>query len=154
MPLDATIPGARSVKVVLDQLDNDALYFQNSSKYKIHHQFASKHLSGPRLPLVPALAEFNRTQYTSPERRFVLGAVTYYESPKVWALEIAPYDTASPAMIGKLFDAVRAAAYFGDQLAFHPTSQTIDAAGAGRCPPACRVRSPPTSCSPPSTTSR
>ncbi|MEA2696341.1 MAG: hypothetical protein QOI66_612, partial [Myxococcales bacterium] len=31
-PLDATIPGARSVKVVLDQLDSDALYFQNSVK--------------------------------------------------------------------------------------------------------------------------
>src|SRR6185312_11087425 len=36
-PLDATLPGARSVKVVLDQLDNDALYFQNSTRFKIHH---------------------------------------------------------------------------------------------------------------------
>src|SRR4051794_38366158 len=45
-PLDATIPGARSVKVVLDQSDGDALYFQNSEKYKIHYQFASTHLSG------------------------------------------------------------------------------------------------------------
>src|SRR4051812_48800974 len=30
-PLDATIPGARSVKVVLDESDGDALYFQNSA---------------------------------------------------------------------------------------------------------------------------
>jgi pyruvate,water dikinase len=125
-PLDATIPGARSVKVVLDQLDKDALYFQNSVKFKIHHAFADKYLSGPAHPLVPMLAEFNRTQYTSIERRFVLGALTYYEGPKVWTLEIAPYDTATPAMIVKLYDAVARSVYFGGALTFHPTSQTIE----------------------------
>ncbi|HXU82705.1 MAG TPA: PEP/pyruvate-binding domain-containing protein [Polyangia bacterium] len=125
-PLDATIPGARSVKVVLDQFDKDALYFQNSVKFKIHHTFADKYLSGPAHPLVPMLAEFNRTQYTSAERRFLLGAITYYEGPKVWALEIAPYDTASPAMIAKLYEAVKKASYFGGQMFFHPTSQTIE----------------------------
>jgi pyruvate,water dikinase len=125
-PLDATIPGARSVKVVLDQFDGDALYFQNSVKFKIHHAFADKYLSGPAHPLVPMLAEFNRTQYTSAERRFLLGAITYYEGPKVWALEIAPYDTASPAMIAKLYQAVRKVAYFAGALTFHPTSQTIE----------------------------
>ena len=30
-PLDTTIPGARSGKIVLDQSDGDALYFQNSN---------------------------------------------------------------------------------------------------------------------------
>ena len=51
-PLDASIPGARSVKVVLDTLDGDALYFQNSKKYQIHYEFASAHLSGNGKPLV------------------------------------------------------------------------------------------------------
>jgi pyruvate,water dikinase len=125
-PLDATIPGARSVKVVLDQTDKDALYFQNSVLFKIHFAFASKYLSGPAHPLVPPLAEFNRTEYSSVERRFVLGAVTYYEGPKVWALEVAPYDTASPAMIAKLYEAVKKQAFFGGSLYFHPTSQTIE----------------------------
>jgi hypothetical protein len=125
-PLDATIPGARSVKVVLDQFDGDKLYFQNSVKFQIHYAFASKYLGGPKLPPVPMLAEFNRTQYTSIERRFILGAVTYYEGPKVWTLEIAPYDTATPAMIGKLHAAIQKASYFGGGLHFHPTSQTIE----------------------------
>src|ERR1700740_588427 len=40
-PLDITLPGARSTKVVLDQADSNALYFQNSVKYQIHYQFAS-----------------------------------------------------------------------------------------------------------------
>src|SRR5205814_6689061 len=104
-PLDATIPGARSVKVVLDQSDHDALYFQNSMTFKIHFDFASKYLSGPSHPLVPELSEFNRVEYTGADRRFILGAITYYEGPKVWALEVAPYDTASPVMIQKLYAA-------------------------------------------------
>ena len=125
-PLDASIPGARSVKVVLDQLDGDKLYFQNSGKYQIHHQFAVAHLSGNGKPIVPALDEFNRTEYYSPDRRFVLGAVTYYEGPDAWALEIAPYDKATPAMIDKLYAAIAEAAYFGPALRFHPTSATIE----------------------------
>jgi hypothetical protein len=124
-PLDATIPGARSVKVVLDQLGGDTLYFQNSVKYAIHYQFASKNLSGNGLPIVPPLSDFNQSQYYMPDRRFILGAVTYYEGPKVWVLEMAPYDTASAAMITKLFEAITKQAYFGPALAFHPTSESV-----------------------------
>src|SRR4026207_1043551 len=94
-PLDESIPGARSGKIVLDQYDADALYFQNSNKFQIHHDFAAPYLSGPAHPLVPSLSEFNANQYTSLDRRFLLGAVTYYEGPDIWALEIAPYDTAT-----------------------------------------------------------
>lgn len=124
-PIDATLPGSRSVKVVLDQADSDQLYFQDSQTYKIHYEFASEHLSGDELPLVTQLADFNATQYYKPDRRFLLGAVSYYENPKVWALEIAPYDTASAEMIKKLYLAVSAAAYFGPALKFHPTSEAV-----------------------------
>ncbi|MFO0631564.1 MAG: PEP/pyruvate-binding domain-containing protein [Nannocystaceae bacterium] len=124
-PIDVTLPGATSAKVVQDHADGDALYFQNSVTYPIHHDFVSAHLSGDGLPTVPALAEFNTTEYFSPDRRFNLGAVTYYEEPDVWALEIAPYDTASAAMIESLFRATAADTYFGRTLAFHPTSETV-----------------------------
>jgi pyruvate, water dikinase len=125
-PLAASIPGARSLKVVLDQLDGDALYFQNSTKYRIHHEFASAHLSGEGRPFVATLAEFNQTEYYSTDRRFVLGAVTYYEGPQAWVLEIAPYDKASPDMIARLHRAVAQVAYFGPALAFHPTSLQVE----------------------------
>lgn len=125
-PLDASIPGARSVKVVLDQYDSDALYFQNSTTYLIHYDFASEKLSSSGLPIVPTLSEFNRVEYYLPDRRFILGAVTYYEGADVWALEIAPYDTASVEMVEKLYKAVQDAAYFGPALAFHPTSLTVE----------------------------
>ncbi len=124
-PIDATLPGARSVKVVLDQAAENSLYFQNSVLYKIHHEFASTHLSGNALPIVPPLGQFNTTEYYTPDRRFMLGAVTYYEGPKVWALEIAPYDTASAAFIETLFRKVKADAFFGPGLFFHPTSEAV-----------------------------
>lgn len=124
-PVDITLPGARSVKVVLDQADSGALYFQNSVKYKIHYDFASTHLSGGNLPVVPQLSQFNTTEYYTPDRRFLLGAVTYYEGPKVWALEIAPYDTASATMIASLYHTIQKSAFFGPGLYFHPTSDAV-----------------------------
>jgi hypothetical protein len=125
-PIDATLPGARSGKVVYDTSQTGgALYFQNSNVYQVHYQFASTHLSGNGLPVVPQLASFNTTEYYSAGRRFILGAVTHYEDGDVWALELSPYDTASATMIATLFYAVKAAGYFGPALAFHPTSDAI-----------------------------
>lgn len=124
-PLDQNLPGARSVKVVQDHADADALYFQNSERYAIHYDFVSKHLSGDELPVVPQLADFNTTEYFTPDRRFNLGAVTHYEGPQVYALEVAPYDTASADMIAALFYAVRDGAFFGEELKFHPTSEAV-----------------------------
>jgi hypothetical protein len=125
-PIDATLPGARSTKVVYDTAQTGgALYFQNSVVYEIHYQFASTHLSGNGLPIVSALPTFNTTEYYSAARRFILGAVTYYEDVGVWALELSPYDTAPATMIATLFRAVKDAAFFGPALAFHPTSDAI-----------------------------
>ena len=127
-PLDASLPGARSVKTVLDLDGGSEFYFQNSNRYPIHHDFVSQHLSvAAGLPPVPDLASFNTDQYTSPDRRFVLGAVTHYEGPDVWAYEIAPYDRASPDMITAAYDAIVENTFLGDRLLFHPTSLTVQA---------------------------
>jgi hypothetical protein len=134
-PVDASLPGARSTKVVLDQAGSEQLYFQNSQKYTIHYDFVSEHLSGGELPLVPALSSFNASEYYTPDRRFILGAITHYDGPDVWALELAPYDTASAAMVTKVYEAAASASYFGPALAFHPTSEShetlLDKLGAG-----------------------
>ena len=135
LPLDQSIPGARSGKVILDQLDGDKVYFQNSTKYAIHYEFASAHLSGNGRPFVEDLATFNSGQYSSPDRRFILGAITYYEGPGAWTLEMAPYDTASSEMMTKLYEAVKKNTYFGPVLAFHPTSESV-AAEAAKAGPA------------------
>jgi hypothetical protein len=125
-PVDVSVPGARSMKFVIDQADGDALYFMNSNKYPIHWDFASKLLSTANgKPPVGMLADFNQTEYYSPERRFLLGAITHYEGPDVWTLELSPYDTASAAMMEKAFDAIVPKAFFGKKLFFHPTSEAV-----------------------------
>jgi hypothetical protein len=121
--VDESIPGARSVKVVLDQADANALYFQHSVRFPIHYEFVSTHLSGGTRPIVPDLATFNSSEYFSPERRFILGAVTYYEGARSWTIELSPYDTASTDMIASLYGAVANAAFFGPSLAVHATSE-------------------------------
>lgn len=136
-PLNASIPGARSGKVVYDFAIDQQIYFQNSNKFKIHYDFASKYLSGPSPisgvaahPLIQSLSEFN-TQYTSGNRRFLLGALTHYEGPDIWALEIAPYDTANVDMIVNLYNKVKGATYLGSKLFFHPTSEAVQAVANG-----------------------
>jgi pyruvate,water dikinase len=126
LPLDISIPGARSVKFVIDTRDGDALYFQNSKKYKVHWAFVSAHLSGKGKPVVPALGQFNQTEYYAQTRRFLLGSVTHYEGPDVYVVEFAPYDTASAAMMEKAHRLISAATFFGKDLAFHPTSEAIE----------------------------
>ncbi|HUQ08532.1 MAG TPA: PEP/pyruvate-binding domain-containing protein [Kofleriaceae bacterium] len=126
-PLDATIPGARSVKTIVDRVDENALYFQNSVLYETHYQYASTHLSGNGLPVVPMLAEFNTTEYFTPSRRFLLGALTHYEQPDKWVYEISPYDTADAEMIATAYDAIKGATFIGADLYFHPTSEAVSA---------------------------
>ena len=137
-PLDATIPGARSLKTVIDRIDNGALAFQNTHQFPLHHDFATAHLSGRGLPIVPMLAQFNATEYTSPSRRFVLGTLTHYEAVDEWCYEIAPYDTADAAMIADAYAQIAAAVWFGDALCFHPTSEAIETVAA-ELPPWVRV---------------
>ena len=129
-PLDATIPGARALKTVIDRVDGSALYFQNTNLYAIHHAFASAHLSGRGLPIVPLLAEFNATEYSSPTRRFVLGTVTWYQDADLFAYEIAPYDQADAEMIADAYRRIAANAYFADRLVFHPSSAAVEAVAA------------------------
>ena len=124
-PLVESIPGARSAKTVIDRVDGDHLYIQNSRRYPIHWDFASTHVSGNGLPLVPQLGQFNQTEYYTPDRRFLLGALNYYEGPGIWAYEIAPYDTASAEMIAEAFRVIRDHHWQGGKLRFHPTSDTV-----------------------------
>ena len=125
-PLDATTPGAMSVKTVLDRFDDNALYFQNSNRYQVHYDFVSTNLSGNGLPIVGSLADFNAVEYYSPSRRFALGAVTYYEGPAVWVYEISPYDTATADLIAQTYYAIAENSFFGEQLYFHPTSVAVE----------------------------
>jgi pyruvate,water dikinase len=55
----------------------------------------------------------------------VLGAVTFYHLAGKYTYEIAPYDSATADMIALAYDAIAANTFFGGELYFHPTSETI-----------------------------
>lgn len=130
-PLAASIPGARSVKTSIDRDVDFELRFQNSVEFPVHWDYVSQYRSVEQgMPRVPVLDQFNRTEYYSPSRRFLLGALTHYEGPDVWAYEVAPYDTSDAAMIQKGYEQVAAATFLGDRLLFHPTSLNVEQAAA------------------------
>lgn len=125
-PLDSSIPGARSLKTIIDRVDGNRLYFINSHLFDIHWDFASAVLSGRGLPVVPMLAGFNATEYSSPSRRFLLGSLTYYEGPGLYTYELAPYDTADADMIATAWQAIADHTWIGADLRFHPTSDAVE----------------------------
>lgn len=121
-PSDSSLPGALSAKTIIDRVDENRLYFQNSGKYPLHYDYASAFLSAvDDLPVVGDERSFNENYYTA-QRRFILGTVTHYEGPDKWVWEVSPYDNASVDMLVEAFQIVKKAAYFGDELAFHPSS--------------------------------
>lgn len=130
-PLAPSIPGARSVKTSIDREADFALSFQNSLKFPVHWNYLSEHRSaGQGLPRVPALDQFNRSEYYLPSRRFLLGALTHYEGPDKWAYEITPYDTSDAKMIADAYRQIAKATFLGDALYFHPTSINVERVAA------------------------
>lgn len=130
-PINASLPDSRAVKTVLDLEDPDGphLYYQNSKRYLFHYDFCFEHLSvAAGLPPVPAtIGEFNATEYTSPNRRFVLGILMYHGNQDVWTWEVEPNDNASAELITQAYDAVVANSFIRDALYFHPSSQISEA---------------------------
>jgi pyruvate, water dikinase len=124
-PMDASIPGATSAKTIIDLSDTSKpLYIIDSKTYPIHYEFASKKLSGIDKPIVPELGEFNKNYYNN-SRRFILGAISYYEEPDAWVYEIAPYDKATADMITLAYEKIKKVCYFGNALYFHPSSEAV-----------------------------
>ena len=122
-PLDASIPGARSSKTVIDRADGDALYLLHAQTYPIHYEFCLDHLSGGGLPPVGTLSDFNATEYYSQYRRFLLGSLTRYDDPGIWVYELAPYDTSNVEMVVAAYDRLVEETFLGDALYFHTTSE-------------------------------
>jgi len=125
-PLDSALPGAMTIKTMIDQANDDRVHFLDTNTYPMHSGFAVAQLGWPPdLPFV--------TEYLYPQRRFLLGSVTYFEEPEVFTYELAPYDTASVEMLVKSIGLLADASYFGDQLYYHPVSQE-QLARAGELP--------------------
>ena len=126
-PLEANIPGAFAVKTVIDRADGDRAYFLDTRKYGLHYGFVSTHLSGNGKPVVLPAIDFNRTEYYSPDRRFILGTLARYEGPGIWAWELTPADNAGADMIAFAYAKIAEACFCGKDLYFHANSLTLEA---------------------------
>src|SRR4029079_10594228 len=108
-----------TIKTIIDQAQEDAVYFLDTERYPIHQRFAIEHLGWP--PVMPFV-----TEYLYPQPRFLLGSVTLFigadDGEDLWTYELAPYDTADAEMIQTSLELLGGASFFGDRLAFHPTS--------------------------------
>jgi hypothetical protein len=123
-PLDASLPGAFTIKTIIDRADDDTPYFLDTEAYPIHQRFATEQLGWP--PGQPFV-----TEYLYPQRRFLLGSITYFAEPDLWTYELAPYDTADAEMILRAMEVLGGVSFFGDVLAFHPTSLEQEAIADG-----------------------
>jgi hypothetical protein len=126
LPIDVTIPGVRAVKFAIDRFNQSEnpigkLYFQNSQEYQLHLDFIKD-----TIQRTFDATSFNINYYGADDsRQFYLGSISYYENLDIWALELAAYDTATPAMIEKMFDVItKERAFFRPALAFHPSSES------------------------------
>ncbi len=118
-------PGTNlSVWTAVDRNQDDLLYFINSKEHSLQWSFAHEHLGASEgMQPITELGQFNLFEYSDPDRRFLLGAVTRYDDDGVWAYELDPTDNADAAMIQAAFDKVCAHAWMCDELYFHPTSE-------------------------------
>jgi pyruvate, water dikinase len=139
-PLDESVPGALMVKVVIDRADSNRLYLLNTRKYSVHYYFIFNNLSGNGKPLVPSAYEFNLSEYHSPNRRFVLGTLAYYEKPGIWTWELTPSDNAGADLIAFAHGKIAEACFCGKDLYFHATSLAIEAEAA-KLPASIKVTS-------------
>src|ERR1700736_1047310 len=112
------IANTEVVKVILDGSDG-RIYFLQSRRWPIHYYFAQKFLSTSEHPVGDETA-FNRTEYHSEQRRFVLGALSHFRDADVWTFELYAGDTLDLDTTSRAFRALRKRLYFGDRLRYRP----------------------------------
>ena len=113
------------VKVIVDLDDHDRIYFLQSRRWEIHYFFASRFLSTALHP-VEDHAAFNIREYRRPDRRFVLGTLMHQRDTGAWWYELVAGDTLDVPRTVRVFNAIRARLWVGDQLRYHPVPPAHD----------------------------
>lgn len=107
---------AEVVKFIIDR-HSGRVYFTNSRLWPIHFDFIHRFIDAEYPHEL-----FNKREYRTPERRFVMGAVVHYRDAGKWAFEILPGDTMPGDMLLGSFNRVADAGFFGRDLVFRPQS--------------------------------
>ena len=122
-PGTATLAGTEVVKVIFDRADG-AFYFLQSERWPIHYFFARRFLSTAARPIGDE-SVFNKREYHSADRRFVLGTLTRYPGD-VWAFELYAGDELDVDATTTTFRALAKTVFFGDKLRYRPVPLAHD----------------------------
>lgn len=116
-PLTHHVARTEVVKIVIDLQDEDRVYFMQSERFDSHMDFV-------RAFVTPVLdwGGFYRTQYRSPQRRFILAALVRYVDADAWTLELISGDDLAGERVAWALAHLRRRVYFGDRLRYRPTS--------------------------------
>jgi hypothetical protein len=117
------------VQVIVDLDDHDRIDFLQSRRWEIHYFFASRFLSTALHP-VEDHAVFNIREYRRPDRRFVLGTLMHQRDTGAWWYELVAGDTLDVPRTVRVFNAIRARLWVGEQLRYHPVPPAHDDARA------------------------
>jgi pyruvate, water dikinase len=100
----------QSVKIMY-RLQDDSLFYINSTKYAYHYAFATDILRFPR-----DQSGFENNYTDSPNRNYIIATINHYSASDIWGLEFFPGDMVSCKHIEQLYHAVARSSYFGDSL--------------------------------------
>src|SRR5690606_16277926 len=115
-PQNGMTARTETVKFIFDREDW-SLYLGNTKKWDIHYRFVRDNLAPDYSHKL-----FNAREYESEERRYVMGSISRYLDGGFWAMEIAPSDNMSAALLEKAYQQLVKAVYFGRELRFRPQS--------------------------------
>ena len=115
------------VKVIVDLEDHDRVYFLQSRRWEIHYFFASRFLNTPTSH-VEDHAAFNIREYRRADRRFVLGTIMHPRDSDTWWYELTAGDTLDVPRTVRVFNEIRALAFMGERLRYHPVPPSHDGA--------------------------
>ena len=119
-PSRTNLAEVTSIKLIYD-MEQDKIYYQNTSKYIYHYYFAEQVLGYNKGHFT-----YNATQYRDhPDRKYLMGSVNYYHSQDRYVLQLVTANQMSCDQLGTLFNTIEKTSYFGDELVFLIQSATM-----------------------------
>jgi hypothetical protein len=112
-PLSSKYGNIASIKLIFDT-KKEKLYFISSKHFRYHYDFATQQLFYPF-----DLFVFNEENYSAASKRdYLLANINCNEASGMYYLDLSVFDQMPADRIIQLFEAVKANAYFSEQLVF------------------------------------
>ena len=119
-PVTNSSARTEAVKFLYDQQDQN-LYFANTQKWSAHYHFVRDNLNKDY-----DHALFNKREYMSADRRYIMGSLVHYIDGDHWVMEIAPSDTMTPEMLILAYKNLVTASFMGNKIQFRSQAARQD----------------------------